>query len=96
VGGKWFFCPVFYCCCLFGISDFTSIEQEDKKAQDAALTGAPVMPVAYNLDVPRHTARRHRAPSDLGIIAENTPTIEERLGGLVRQSNVGGTFSNEF
>lgn len=50
MGGKWFVFPLFlgfYCCCLFGISDFTSIEQEDKKAQDAALTGAPVMPVTY-------------------------------------------------
>ena len=85
-----FFTHYFCCCCLFGISDFTSIEQEDKKVQDAALTAAPVMPLTYDFDVPRHTARRHRAPSDLGIIAENTPTIEERLGGFVRQSNAGG------
>ena len=61
---------------------------EDSKAQDAANQGAPSPPVQYDLQsgIRYGVAKRQRMPSDLGAIAENTPTIEERLGGIVRYS----------
>ena len=60
----------------------------DSKAQAAAKKGAPSPPVQYDLQsgIRYGVAKRQRMPSDLGAIAENTPTIEERLGGIVRYS----------
>ena len=61
---------------------------EDTKVQNAAIAGAPSPPVQYDLQSGMRygVARRQRMPSDLGAIAENAPTIEERLGGIVRHS----------
>lgn len=60
--------------------------KEDSKAQDAAIAGAPSPPVQYDLQSGMRygMGRRQRVASDLGVIVENTPTIEERLGGIVR------------
>jgi len=62
--------------------------REDSRAQDAAVAGAPMPPVQYDLQsgIRYGVSRRQRMPSDLGAIAENVPTIEERLGGIVRHS----------
>jgi len=61
---------------------------EDSKAQDAAMAAAPTPPVQYDLQsgIRYGVAKRQRMASDLGAIAENTPLIEERLGGIVRHT----------
>lgn len=62
--------------------------REDSQAKDAALAGAPSLPVQYDLNSGMRygVARRQRMPSELGAIVENTPLIEERLGGIVRHA----------
>jgi len=78
--------------------------REDSKAQDAAMAGALASPVQYDLQsgIRYGVARRQRMPSDLGAIAENTPLIEERLGGIVRRAipnespQASGAFGSIF
>lgn len=62
--------------------------QTDSQAQQAANQGAPSPPVQYDVQsgIRYGVNRRQKMPSDLGVIAENTPRIEERLGGYVRHS----------
>ena len=52
------------------------------------MAAAPTPPVQYDLQsgIRYGVAKRQRMASDLGAIAENTPLIEERLGGIVRHS----------
>ncbi len=59
---------------------------EDVQAQAAAARGAPPPPVQYDMNsgIRYGVARRQKMKSDLSVIAESTPTIEERLDGLVR------------
>jgi len=78
--------------------------REDSKAQDAAMAGAPTSPLQNDLQsgIRYGVARRQRMPSDLGAIAENTPLIEERLGGIVRHAisnespQASGAFGSIF
>jgi len=52
------------------------------------MAAAPTPPVQYDLQsgIRYGVAKRQRMASDLGAIAENTPLIEERLGGIVRHT----------
>jgi len=60
---------------------------EDLQAQAAAARSAPPPPVQYDMNsgIRYGVTRRQKMKSDLSVIAESTPTIEERLDGLVRQ-----------
>lgn len=53
--------------------------KEDSRAQAAALAGAPSPPVQYDLQSGMRygVARRQRMPSDLGVIAENAPSVSQ-------------------
>lgn len=61
--------------------------QEDRVAQEAAFSeAAPVVQYDMQAGTLRYGSRRQRMKSDLGVIAENTPAIEERLSGFVRHN----------
>ncbi len=61
--------------------------QEDLVAQEAAFSeAAPVVQYDMQAGTMRYGSRRQRMKSDLGIISENAPAIEERLGGYVRHT----------
>ena len=74
--------------------------QQDTVSQLAAFSGAaPVVHYDMQAGTMRYGGRRQRMKSDLGVIAENIPAIEERLSGLVRQKidNIGTVASpNNF
>jgi hypothetical protein len=60
---------------------------QDIAVQNAALHSfAPAVQYDTNSGIRYGVARRQRMPSDLGAIMESAPTVEERLGGIVRHS----------